>query len=674
MTNRSTRGLVGSRALVALAVAAAAVLPAAAAPVLKPPADPAAWPAWREEIAAWRAATRARLAYDDALYRRPEFAWAPSCFAVCFLMLCDETFLDREAGAYRVEAFLDREVRGFGGCDGVVLWHAYPRIGFDDRNQFDFYRDLPGGLDGLRDASRRFRARGVRVFVDYNPWDTGTRREGRADIDALADLVKAVEADGVFLDTMNEGPARIRQALDAARPGVVLESELALAPGAVASHHMEWAQWIPDGEVPAVLANKWLERRHLHHVTRRWDRDHSGELQMAWMNGTGILVWENVFGTWVGWNARDRSTLRAMLPIQRRFAALLAGEGWTPLVPAVPPRVYASLWEAGGVRLWTLVNRADADAQGALLRVPHRDGETYYDLVAGREIRPEVAGGAAALGGTIRARGVGAVVSGTPAALGADFPAFLASQAAVDRRFDSDTSFPARPQVLRPVAPTKKAARQAPPAGMAAVEAAAFDLPVSFRVRECGLYDTDPPIGRDPLAMGLHRTKRFTRPATVGPFAVDAKPVTNARFAEFLKASGYRPRHVARFLRHWVGGRPPAGAEDAPVVWVDLDDARAFAAWAGKRLPTEAEWFRAFDRKAAGWGTARVWEWTESERSDGRTRFAVLKGGADYRAEGSDWYADGGPRDIDFAAKFLLAWPGLDRCATIGFRCVVDLE
>ena len=41
----------------------------------------------------------------------------------------------------------------------------------------------------------------------------------------------------------------------------------------------------------------------------------------------------------------------------------------------------------------------------------------------------------------------------------------------------------------------------------------------------------------------------------------------------------------------------------------------------------------------------RVWNWTESEHSDGRTRFAILKGGSDWRAEGSDWYVDGGPQE-----------------------------
>ena len=58
----------------------------------------------------------------------------------------------------------------------------------------------------------------------------------------------------------------------------------------------------------------------LHH-TRRWNRDHSDELRSAWLNGVGMLVWENVFGAWVGWNERDRGMLRRMTAIQRRHAA-----------------------------------------------------------------------------------------------------------------------------------------------------------------------------------------------------------------------------------------------------------------------------------------------------------------------------------------------------------------
>ena len=73
-------------------------------PLIRAPDDPAAWPAFRDALVEWRAKTRERIRYDDALYRRPEFAWVPSSFACGFLMLCDESFYDRRTGRYTVEA------------------------------------------------------------------------------------------------------------------------------------------------------------------------------------------------------------------------------------------------------------------------------------------------------------------------------------------------------------------------------------------------------------------------------------------------------------------------------------------------------------------------------------------------------------------------------------------
>jgi hypothetical protein len=69
----------------------------------------------------------------------------------------------------------------------------------------------------------------------------------------------------------------------------------------------------------------------------------------------------------------------------------------------------------------------------------------------------------------------------------------------------------------------------------------------------------------------------------------------------------------------------------------------------------------------------RVWNLTESEHSDGRTRFAILKGGSGFRNDASDWYFDGGPLPPDWSARFLLLGAGLARSPWIGFRCAVDL-
>src|SRR5262249_9909879 len=72
-------------------------------------------------------------------------------------------------------------------------------------------------------------------------------------------------------------------------------------------------------------------------------------------------------------------------------------------------------------------------------------------------------------------------------------------------------------------------------------------------------------------------------------------------------------------------------------------------------------------------GEPLVWNWTESETTDGRTRAAVLKGGAAHRAEGSEWYAPGGPRPADYALPLPLPSAGGDRFTTLGFRCAADL-
>jgi formylglycine-generating enzyme required for sulfatase activity len=677
------------------------------ADLIPAPDDPARWPAFREQLAAWRQRKRAELRYDDSLYRRADLAWAAQSFACSFVMLCDEQFYSLEQARYLLSAWLDEGERDFGGYDSLVLWHAYPRIGVDDRNQFDMYRDMPGGLPGLRALIQDLHQRNLKAYIDYNPWDTGTRREGKSDIDALAELVGAIDADGIFLDTLSEGAAAFRSKLDATKPGVVLEGEIALPLRSVHDHHLSWAQMFRDSRVPGILRNKWFERRHIQHQIQRWSQDHTAELHTAWMNGSGMMIWENVFGSWVGWNARDRAILRSMLPVQRRYAALFQGERWTPLVDTQAVDVYASLWEDDGVRLWTLVNRAESSRSGLLLQVEARAGDQYFDLITGKPLQPARDGSAVLLEGALPPRGIGCFLARPQSRQSEGERGFLASQAATYARASQAVDFPARKTTLRPAPPLAATAKT--PDGMVAIGPVDFDRDCLYQIRECGQLssmDYTPGRGHD----RIHTPTAIRRKASLPRYAIDLTPVTNAEYARFLAASGYRPRHPENFLKHWNGGVPPTGKEDHPVVYVDLGDARAYAQWAGKRLPTELEWQYAAEGPDAllyPWGNqwipercnhgqsggttpvkafpegrspfgcydmcGNTWEWTESEYSDGRTRFAILRGGSFFKAEGSIWYTDGGPQSCRFGMKFLLMWPGLDRCATVGFRCAAPL-
>jgi formylglycine-generating enzyme required for sulfatase activity len=191
-------------------------------------------------------------------------------------------------------------------------------------------------------------------------------------------------------------------------------------------------------------------------------------------------------------------------------------------------------------------------------------------------------------------------------------------------------------------------------------------------------------------------------------FFMDRYPVTNADFKSFLKTSGYKPKDAANFLKHWMNGIAPPGMEKHPVVYVSLEDAKAYARWAGKRLPTEMEWqfaAQGVDGRKYPWGNefdstrcntgrrsttpvdafpsgespfgvadlvGNIWQLTNDVYDNGTFYFGMIRGGSWYDPTSSWWYIKGGPQPVDNPQILLMVSPGFDRCATVGFRCVKD--
>jgi len=663
---------------------------------------------WVRELRDWRREHLTRIGYDDANYRRPELQWAQRNFVHAQMMVEDRYFFDASTGKYTVDRYLDDLQQRFGGIDSVLIWFVYPNIGIDDRNKIDLAHDMPGGIDGLRVAVDDFHRRGVRVFLPTMPWDNGTRELDVSDWQAMAELVAATGADGINGDTYNGVPRAFFDACDALGHPVVLQPESTIsAEEQLIWNVQSWGKKAPNEPVPPVAKFKWLEPRHMINYENRWGRNRNHDLQYIFFNGIGYNAWENIWGIWNQFTPRDAETLRRIATIERQFAPAMTSMEWRPYERTLQAGVFASRFPASGSTLWTLVNRNEHDVDGEQIRLPHREGTRYFDAWNGVALEPRIEGEHAVVAFPMEGAGFGAVLAVTKGASIDNLDAFLAGMKTLaSTRLDTlSNQWRSLPQSIVDVAPTLPVA--AAPDGMIAIPAATFDFVVGGVEIEGQSWE-----GNDvqyPWETSARRNHRHR--IDIQAFHIDRTPVTNARFKAFLDDSGWKPRDPHNFLRHWRDGAPLRGDMNKPVVWVALEDARAYAAWAGKRLPREWEWQYAAqgtDGRRYPWGNdadatrmpatnrgrtlrapddvdahpdgaspfgvldlvGNVWQWTD-EYIDEHTRAAVLRGGSSYLPQTSHWYFPQAHR-LDQHGKYLLMSPCKDRSGCVGFRCAVD--
>jgi ergothioneine biosynthesis protein EgtB len=156
------------------------------------------------------------------------------------------------------------------------------------------------------------------------------------------------------------------------------------------------------------------------------------------------------------------------------------------------------------------------------------------------------------------------------------------------------------------------------------------DIAGSLSIQRLAFDAGEAELGSGPDAGFIFDNEKWRHTVPVPAFDIDASPVSERAFAEFVDAGGYR--HSAGWSEAGWAWRVASGAghpvywrqenvgwqvrrferwmpisAEAPVLHVNRFEAEAFAAWSDRQLPTAAQWLRAAGHTGFHWGMA--WEW-----------------------------------------------------------------
>ena len=606
--------------------------------------------------------------FDNSLFERDDLKWVRHTYLCQLMMGWDHEIYDIEKNRYTLGDFIQFNNKVLGGAEIYGLWPTWPALGMDQRNQWDMYRSMPGGMEAVKGLADLTHRNNSHLYIAFKPWDTATRSEDP--YEGLAESIRETGADGVVLDCSGASTEQLQKAGDNGGDGVVMYSEGMAVPkdmqGIVSGRVHNALYYCPMLNLNKLIKPEFAIFRVVEVGKERIKREYS----LSLFNGYGTE--NNLFSPGRPyWLEEQWKYLAKLLMIQRENAENFTQKNWVPLIDTKQDNIFVNKWPSEIKTIYTIFSLIPQGFNKPLFEVHPKKNFHFIDLWNHEPVKldtvesrilavADVESFSEKYLGTNNEGAVGAIAE-FPELLKVSFnlPAdeltFSASRGDsikiyagmpgyegkwksyviqkqtirlmkefgreegkfVVQLFEKNQltdeqiiSFePASARLISENIPTEKYSEA--PKGMVKIPSGTFKMKVEF-----GDWFIPYPE--------VLENEEIEMPA----FFMDKFPVTNAEFKVFLDKSNYKPTDPEHFLEHWENGNPKSGDENKPVVYVSYQDAQAYSNWAGKRLPTEMEW-----QYAAQTSKLNEWPWgykakitAEKEEITGTLTVEKLKG------------------------------------------------
>jgi len=709
--------------------------------------------------------------FDNSLFERDDLKWVRHTYLCQLMMGWDHDIYDIEKNRYTLNDFINFNNKVLGGAEIYGLWPTWPALGMDQRNQWDMYRSMPGGMAAVKNLADLTHNNNSHFYIAFKPWDTATRSEDP--YEGLAESIRETGADGVVLDCSGASTEQLQKAGDNSGDGVVMYSEGMAVPkdmqGIVSGRVHNALYYCPILNLNKLIKPEFAIFRVVEVGKERIKREYS----LSLFNGYGTE--NNLFSPGRPyWLDEQWKYLAKILMIQRESSENFTQQNWIPLIDTKSDNIFVNLWPAENKTIFTIFSLIPQGFNQPLFEVQPKSGFHFVDLWNHEPVKldtfenriyavADIESFSEKYLGTNNEGAVGAIAefpellkvsfnlpadeltlsankgdsikiyAGMPGyqgkwhsystqkqsirllkEFGREEAKFVVQLFEKGQLIDEQViSFePASARLISERNQTKKYSKA--PAGMVKIPSGKFKMSVEF-----GDWFI-------PYPEVLEKNE-----VEMPSFYMDKFPVTNTEFKVFLEKSKYQPADPENFLKHWENGKIKLGDENKPVVFVSYEDALAYTKWAGKRLPTEAEWqYAAQTSKLSEWpwgdkakitaekeeitGTltverlkgidstlcntgkgildvvgnypngenpfglqdlvGSVWQLTNDVYDNCTYSFIMLKGGSYFKPEDSWWYVQGGPKNLRWRQMLLRVSQGFERKATVGFRCAADVE